>query len=462
MFQPVILAGGSGSRLWPLSRQLNPKQFLPLTGERTMLQETVLRLDGLGAETPLIICNDEHRFLAAEQMRGIGRDSATIMLEPVGRNTAPAIALAALRATAGGDDPLLMVLAADHLIQDVAAFHAAIEKAVPLAAEGRLVTFGIVPDRPETGYGYIQRGAENAGGGFKVARFVEKPDLQTAEAYLAGGEHYWNSGMFLFRASRYLEELRRHRPEIADHCSRALELAERDLDFVRIDRAGFEACPSDSIDYAVMERTQDAAVIPLDARWSDIGSWSALWDVKGKDGDGNAFHGDVLASGSSNTLVHADHRLVAVVGTSDLVVIETKDALLVAHRDRVQDVKHIVSQIKDQGRQEHFNHREIYRPWGHYDAIDAGERDRVKRIVVKPGQRLSTQLHHHRAEHWIVVKGTAIVTVGEERRMLAENQSTYIPVGEIHTLENPGLIPLEIIEVQTGSYLGDDDITRFE
>jgi mannose-1-phosphate guanylyltransferase len=463
LFLPVILAGGSGSRLWPLSRQLNPKQFLPLLGERTMLQETVVRLDGLGASAPLLICNEEHRFLAAEQMRDLGRGEATIMLEPVGRNTAPAITLAALRATSAGEDPLLMVLAADHLIRDVDSFHAAIRIAVPLAEGGRLVTFGIVPDRAETGYGYIERGRaiEGEEGGFAVARFVEKPDLATAEGYVAGGEHYWNSGMFLFRASRYLEELQRQRPEMIISCRAALARAERDLDFVRIDKAAFEACPSDSIDYAVMEKTDAAAVVPLDAGWSDIGSWSALWEVEQKDEGGNAFSGDVLSAGSSNTLVHADHRLVAVVGTADLVVIETKDALLVAHRDRVQDVKEIVAQIKQQGRQEHFNHREVYRPWGHYDTVDTGGRDVVKRITVKPGARLSTQMHHHRAEHWIVVSGTAIVTKGEERVLLSENQSTYIPVGEVHTLENPGLIPLEIIEVQTGSYLGEDDITRF-
>lgn len=460
-FLPVILAGGSGSRLWPLSRQLNPKQFLKLTGDATMLQETVKRLHGLAMQAPLVICNDEHRFLVAEQMRAIGSAEATVILEPVGRNTAPAIALAALQVTAEGDDPLLMVLAADHLIRDSQAFQASIASALPLAAAGKLVTFGIVPDRPETGYGYIARGAPIADRGYEVARFVEKPDRATAETYLSGGEHYWNSGMFLFRASRYLEELSRHRPDMVAACREALAKAETDLDFLRIDRAAFEACPADSIDYAVMEHTRDGVVVPLDAGWSDIGSWSALWDVKRKDETGNAFTGDVLSAGSRNTLVHADHRLVAVVGTEDLVVIETKDALLVAHKDRVQDVKSIVAQIKDQGRHEHFNHREIYRPWGFHDTVDKGGRDIVKRITVKPGSAMTTQMHHHRAEHWIVVKGTAKVTIGDDTVLLSENQSTYIPIGQVHTLENPGLIPLEIIEVQTGSYLGEDDIVRF-
>ncbi|WP_099864094.1 mannose-1-phosphate guanylyltransferase/mannose-6-phosphate isomerase [Pararhizobium haloflavum] len=462
MLLPVILAGGSGTRLWPLSRQLNPKQFLALTSEHTMLQETVRRLDGFEIGAPIVICNEEHRFLAAEQMHGLGFSDATIMLEPVGRNTAPAITLAALKAMGDGKDPLLLVLAADHLIRDRGAFQAAVSAAEPLAEAGRLVTFGIVPDRPETGYGYIQRGAADGPTGYKVERFVEKPDLETAQGYVDGGRHFWNSGMFLFRASRYLGELERHRPEMIAACRKALDHAARDLDFVRIDRPAFEACPSDSIDYAVMEKTDDAAMVPLDAGWSDIGSWSALWDVSEKDASGNAFAGDVLSSGASNTLVRADQRLVAVVGTHDLVVIETKDALLVAHKDRVQDVKNIVSQIKDQGRQEHFNHREIYRPWGHYDTVDGGSRDAVRRITVKPGARLATQMHNHRAEHWIVVSGTAAVTKGDQVITLRENESTYIAAGEIHGLENRGSVPLEIIEVQTGSYLGEDDVTRFE
>ena len=456
---PVILAGGAGTRLWPLSRQLNPKQFLALIGDRTMLQETALRLKGM-TSPPVVLCNEEHRFLAAEQLRAAGITDATVVLEPVGRNTAPAAALAALKATGGGDDPLLIVLAADHLIRDVEAFRRAVALAVPLAAEGKLVTFGVVPDRPETGYGYIERGAAIGEGAHAVARFVEKPDAETAERYAAGRAHLWNSGMFLFRASRYLEELTRERPDIVAACREALAGAESDLDFLRIARAAFEACPAVSIDYAVMETTRDAAVVPLDAGWSDIGSWSALWDVREKDSEGNAFKGDVLASGSANTLVQADHRLVAVVGTRDLVVIETKDALLVAHKDKVQEVRDIVEAIEADGRHEHFNHRELYRPWGFMDTVDKGGRDVVKRITVKPGGAISTQMHHHRAEHWIVVKGTALVTIGDEQIMLAENQSTYIPIGAVHRLENPGLIPLEIIEVQTGSYLGEDDIVR--
>ena len=462
MLQPIILAGGSGSRLWPLSRHLNPKQFLALTGPNTMLQETVQRLDGMETAAPIVICNDEHRFLAAEQLRAIGIDKASILLEPVARNTAPAIALGAMRAMADGDDPLLLVLAADHAIADREAFQAGLRTAIPVAEAGRLVTFGIVPDRPETGYGYIQAGDALPEGGFSVSRFVEKPDLATAEGYLASGDFSWNSGMFLFRASVFLSELRRFEPAMVDACRRALDAARADLDFLRIDRIAFEKSPSQSIDYAVMEKTDLAAVVPLDAGWNDIGSWSALWDLKPKDADGNVFDGDVLSSGVSDTLVRADHRLVAVVGTRDLVIIETKDALLVAHKDKVQDVKDIVAGIKAQGRHEHFNHREIYRPWGYFDRVDHGGRDVVNRLVVKPGGRVSTQMHHHRAEHWIVVKGTARVTIGDKTVVLSENQSTYIPIGDVHTLENPGLIPLEIIEVQTGSYLGADDIVRFD
>ncbi|RJG46610.1 mannose-1-phosphate guanylyltransferase/mannose-6-phosphate isomerase [Mesorhizobium sp. DCY119] len=461
MFLPVIMAGGSGSRLWPLSRHLYPKQFLALTGERTLLQDTVIRLEGLGAESPLLICNEEHRFLAADQMRVIDKEQATILLEPVGRNTAPAIALAALLATRQGQDPLLLVLAADHFIQDVARFQDAIRAAVPLAEQGKLVTFGIVPSRPETGYGYIKRGGE-IGAGFAVSRFEEKPDRETAEGYLATGEYYWNSGIFMFRASRYLEELKRHNPEMVAACDRAISNTQTDMHFVRIDAEAFKACPADSIDYAVMEKTSDAVVVPLDARWSDIGSWSALWEVQAQNAEGNAFRGDVISIGSTNNLVHAEGRLVAVIGVEDLIVVETKDAVLIAHKDQVQKVKDVVEQIKSDGRHEHLNHRQVYRPWGHYDSIDFGERDQVKRITVKPGAKLSVQMHHHRAEHWIVVRGTAKVHKGKETILLTENQSTYIPLGEIHALENPGKIDLELIEVQSGSYLGEDDIVRFE
>ena len=463
MLFPVIMAGGSGSRLWPLSRQLHPKQFLALAdAQLSMLQATLQRLQGLQVALPCLICNEQHRFLVAEQLRQLGLEQATILLEPVGRNTAPAIALAALQALGQADDPILLVLAADHLIQDVEAFHASIRTALPLAEAGRLVTFGIVPTHPETGYGYIERGAALAPGGFAVGRFVEKPDLSTARDYLASGDYFWNSGMFLFRASRYLEELERFQPAILDACRAALAGGAQDLCFTRIDRKAFSACPEDSIDYAVMEKTDAAAMVPLDAGWSDIGSWSALWEVSAKDAAGNVFKGDVLAQDSRNTYVHADSRLVATVGVEDLVIVETKDAVLVAHKDRVQDVKKIVERIKNAGRPEHLNHREVYRPWGVYDAIDNGHRYQVKRITVQTGAKLSVQMHHHRAEHWIVVSGTARVTNGENTYLVTENQSTYIPIGQVHALENPGVIPLELIEVQSGAYLGEDDIVRFE
>lgn len=462
MFLPVIMAGGSGSRLWPLSRQLNPKQFLQLCGDTTLLQQTLARLEGLDTAPPSIICNEDHRFMAAEQLRQMGESNASIFLEPVGRNTAPAIALAALQTTATGDDPVMLVLAADHYIADEQAFQRAVADAMKLAEEDKLVTFGIVPTQAETGYGYIQRGQNLSHHGYAVARFVEKPDAATAQAYLDAGDYYWNSGMFMFKASVYLKALEEFRPDILSACTRAMEYAHPDLDFVRIDAAAFEACPSDSIDYAVMEKTQDAAVIPLDAGWSDIGSWSALWEIGAKSADGNVVHGDVIATDTHNSLVRAEHRMVATIGVQDLVVVETKDVVMVAHKDRVQDVKKVVEHLKDLGRQEHINHREVYRPWGMYDSIDSGERYQVKRITVKPGARLSVQLHHHRAEHWIVVSGTAQITVAEETKILSENESIYIPLGKTHCLENPGKIPLELIEVQSGSYLGEDDIVRFD
>lgn len=463
MILPVIVAGGTGSRLWPLSRQLNPKQFLPLAdAEMSMLQATILRLRGLDAATPQLICNEQHRFLAAEQLRQLDMEHASILLEPVGRNTAPAIALAALQACKDGQDPVLLVLAADHLIQDVPAFHASIQAALPLAQDGKLVTFGVVPDRAETGYGYIEKGPAVGTGGFAVSRFVEKPDLATACDYLASGNFFWNSGMFMFQASRYLQELERFQPQILVACRKALEGGTQDMHFTRVDTDVFAACPDDSIDYAVMEKTADAVMVPLDAGWSDIGSWSALWDVSPKDTHGNVFKGDVLSQASQNSYVHADSRLVTLVGVDDLVVVETKDAVLVAHKDKVQDVKKIVEQIKNGSRQEHINHREVYRPWGMYDSIDNGHRYQVKRITVKPGAKLSVQMHHHRAEHWIVVSGTAKVTNGERTYLVCENESTYIPIGQIHALENPGVINLELIEVQSGSYLGEDDIVRFE
>jgi mannose-1-phosphate guanylyltransferase len=460
---PVIIAGGTGSRLWPLSRQLNPKQFLPLAdAEFSMLQATIRRLEGLDIGLPRLICNEQHRFLAAEQLRQLGMEQANILLEPVGRNTAPAIALAALQAEEEASDPLLLVLAADHLIQDVDAFHTSIEIAQPLAQEGKLITFGIVPSHAETGYGYIEQGTALDTGGYIVSRFVEKPDQVTAEKYLSSGQYLWNSGMFMFRAGRYLEELERYRPDILAACRSALLNANQDMHFTRVDAEAFAACPDDSIDYAVMEKTDSAVVVPLDAGWSDIGAWSALWDVSDKDVNGNVCKGDVLAHDSRNTYLHAENRLVATVGVDDLVVVETKDAVLVAHRDRVQDVKKVVESIKQDGRHEHMNHREVYRPWGVYDSIDSGERYQVKRITVKPGAKLSVQMHHHRAEHWIVVSGTAKVTNGDKTYLVTENQSTYIPVGQVHALENPGVIPLELIEVQSGTYLGEDDIVRFE
>ncbi|GAA5219225.1 mannose-1-phosphate guanylyltransferase/mannose-6-phosphate isomerase [Corallincola platygyrae] len=467
MLVPVIMAGGSGTRLWPLSRALYPKQFLPLTGSCTMLQETISRLGQLNTAEPVTICNEEHRFIVAEQLRTLD-NLGTIVLEPLGRNTAPAIALAAnITAHRNGDaDLLLLVLAADHVIQDEAAFTAAVEKAIPLAEQGKLVTFGIVPKSAHTGYGYIKRG-DNVDAGYNVSQFVEKPDAGTAQQYLDSGKYYWNSGMFLFKASRYLDELKTHRPDIAGACEASLKHTEKDLDFVRVDKAEFLKCPEDSIDYAVMEKTSDAVVVPLDAGWNDIGSWSALWEVDEKDENGNASRGDVILYDSKNCLVHGSseqegQRLIATVGLEDIVIVDTKDAVLVAHKDKVQDVKKIVEQLKDDGRSEFQIHREVYRPWGKYDSVDNGERYQVKRITVKPGAKLSVQMHHHRAEHWIVVSGTAKVTNGDKTFLVTENESTYIPVGVVHALENPGKVPLELIEVQSGSYLGEDDIVRFE
>lgn len=460
---PVIMAGGSGSRLWPLSRQLKPKQFLPLTEDGlSILQVTARRLEGLSVQAPLLICNEQHRFLAAEQLHQLKLAQAQILLEPVGRNTAPAIALAALQAVADGTDPVLLVLAADHLIQDVEAFQSCVRAALPLAETGSLVTFGIVPTHPETGYGYIKRGTAVSADGYMVSCFVEKPNLNTAREYLESGNYFWNSGMFMFRASRYLGELRKFRPDIYEVCDRALAVAERDKDFIRIDSGLFSACPEDSIDYAVMEKTADAVMVPMDAGWSDIGSWSALWDISQKNSSGNVLKGDILDIDTRNCLIYADSRLVATLGVENLVVVETKDAVLVAHKSKVQDVKKFVDQLKTAQRSEHLSHREVYRPWGMYDSIDNGYRYQVKRITVKPGAKLSVQMHHHRAEHWIVVSGTAKVTNGEKTYLVTENQSTFIPIGQVHALENPGKIPLELIEVQSGTYLGEDDIVRFE
>lgn len=470
MLLPVIMAGGTGSRLWPLSRELYPKQFLTVSGERTMLQETLSRLDGIEHESPLLICNEEHRFIAAEQLRIGGFEHSGIILEPVGRNTAPAIALAALQAkrmAKDGEEPILLVLAADHLINDQSAFQQSINQALEFAANDKLVTFGIVPTSPETGYGYIKAGSA-LGQGFEVSKFVEKPQLETAEQYLSSGQYYWNSGMFLFKASRYLEALRTYHPDILLACEKAMECTAEDLDFVRVDKKAFEQCPDDSIDYAVMEplcssnSAENAVVVPMDAGWSDIGSWSALWDVSTKDSNNNTIKGDVIAVDTKNSYLHSESKLIATVGLDDIVVVETKDAILVAAKDKVQNVKSIVNQLKAMDRTEHKIHREVYRPWGKYDSIDIGERDQVKRITVKPGEKLSIQMHHHRSEHWVVVSGTAKVTNGDKTFLVTENESTYIPVGQIHALENPGVLPLELIEVQTGSYLGEDDIVRFE
>ncbi len=461
MITPVIMAGGSGSRLWPLSRSLYPKQFLALTGEHTMLQETVQRLSNLDVNAPLVICNEEHRFIVAEQLRVLEK-TGSIILEPVGRNTAPAIALAA-EVTVNDNDPLLLVLAADHVIQNTDAFTDAVKSAIPLAEAGKLVTFGIVPTQAHTGYGYIKRGnSVSESSGYDVNAFVEKPDSNTAANYLESGEYYWNSGMFLIKASRYLQELEKYRPDISTACKKALEHTTHDNDFVRLDAEAFALCPDESVDYAVMENTTDAVVVPLDAGWNDIGAWSALWEVNDKDEEGNATSGDTILQDTTNSLIHGSERLIATIGLDNVVIVDTKDALLVACKDKVQDVKKIVEKLKADKRSEFKIHREVYRPWGKYDSIDNGERYQVKRITVNPGEKLSIQMHHHRAEHWIVVSGTASVTNGDKTFLVTENESTYIPIGIIHALENPGKMPLEMIEVQSGSYLGEDDIVRFD
>jgi len=468
MIVPVILCGGSGTRLWPMSRELYPKQFLRLVGEGTMLQDTVSRLGGIdSSQTPVFVCNEEHRFLVAEQIRGLGISPQSIVLEPEGRNTAPAAAVAALMLLE--TDPLLLVLPADHVVSDRQAFHKAVSVGVEGAKKGKLVTFGIVPDKPETGYGYIHKGPALGHIGdetglelYLVDRFVEKPDKETARQYLRSGDYFWNSGMFLMRASKFLRELERFSPEILEQCRKALDRSEKDLDFRRLGKEQFLACPSDSVDYAVMERTRDAAVVPMSAGWSDVGSWSALWEVSAKDEQGNSVKGDVLASGVHNCYLHAESRLVAALGLKDTVVVETKDAVLVADRNEVQHVKKVVNALKESRRDQVLAHRRVYRPWGSYEGMDESERFQVKRLTVKPGEVLSLQKHYHRAEHWIVVRGTARVVKDEEEILLSEDQSTYIPLGTVHRLENPGKITLELIEVQTGSYLGEDDIVRYD
>ncbi|WP_049246493.1 mannose-1-phosphate guanylyltransferase/mannose-6-phosphate isomerase [Morganella morganii] len=463
MLLPVIMAGGAGSRLWPMSRELHPKQFLRLHSVHSMLQETLKRLDGVGVSEPVVICNEDHRFMVAEQLRQIDMLSHNIILEPVGRNTAPAITLAALNAIAQGSDPIMLVLAADHVINDVEAFHRAIDLALPYAAAKSLVTFGIVPTGPETGYGYIQRGVcKNGSVAAPVQRFVEKPDSETAQSYIETGEYYWNSGMFMFRAKRYLEELEKFRPDILAACRAALDNTECDKNFINVDRDAFSACPDDSVDYAVMEKTHDAVVIPLDAGWSDVGSWSALWEVSKKDSAGNALTGDTFLYDSRDCYINTDEKLVAAVGVENLVIINTKDAVLVVDRSKVQDVKKIVEHLKKNKRSEYRRHREVYRPWGRCDILVAEKRFNVNRITVNSGAAFSLQMHHHRTEHWVVLSGTARVTIGDKTFLITENQSTFIPVAVIHRLENPGNIPLELIEIQSGSYLGDDDVIRIK
>ncbi len=464
MLVPVILSGGSGTRLWPLSRELYPKQLLPLVGEETMLQDTARRLAGLTDSGPIVVCNEHHRFMLAEQLRQIGVQPSAIVLEPMGRNTAPAVAiaaLAALAAAAAGEAPVLLVMPADHLLKDVSAFHRAVRAGLAAATAGKLVTFGVVPTKPETGYGYIRRGA-GSGPVYPIAEFVEKPDAARAAEYLAAGDYLWNSGMFLFAARRFLEELGRLAPQMLEACQASLAGAKRDLDFTRLDAAAFGRCPSDSIDYAVMEKTQDAVVVPLDAGWSDVGSWSALHESLTPDAAGNVTRGDVVTEDSRGCYLYSSGRLVATVGLQDHVVVETKDAVLVAPRHRVQDVKNLVARLKQLGRSEPALHREVFRPWGSYDSVDGGTRFQVKRLTVKPGATLSLQMHHHRAEHWIVVSGTARITCDDKVFLLSENESTYIPIGAKHRIENPGKVALHIIEVQSGSYLGEDDIVRFE
>ena len=462
MIIPVILCGGSGTRLWPLSRKSYPKQLLALTGEQTLLQQTVSRLRGLqDVGAPIVICNEEHRFLVAEQLRAVMDEPCTIILEPIGRNTCPAVTIAALHGLTVAEDVSLLVLPADHLIADVPVFLEAVHRADSYAVQNKLVTFGIKPTAPETGYGYIKAGAE-CGAGYELDCFVEKPDLQTAVSYVDSGDYHWNSGMFLFRAKAFLAELVQFNSEMLECCREAYKKSQRDLDFLRLDKEKFSQCPDDSIDYAVMEKTKNGVVIPVDPGWSDIGSWSALWEVGVQDENGNVTSGDVITYDTSNSYIHAENRLVATAGLDHHIVVETSDAILVADKDHVQDVKQLVQQLKVQDRSETNLHRRVYRPWGSYEGVSFGERFQVKLITVNPGSILSLQMHHHRAEHWVVVSGTARITKGDDVFVLSENESTFIPLGVTHRLENPGVIPLELIEVQSGSYLGEDDIVRFE
>ena len=457
MITPVILCGGSGTRLWPLSRKLYPKQFISLINDNTLFQNTILRLSK-EVENPIVVCNEEYRFLAAEQLRQINKDSNNIILEPIGKNTAPAIALAAL---AAGNDTLLLVLPADHIIEDEEYFNKLVLDTSPLAESGKLITFGVVPTKAHTGYGYIKSGRK-LDNGFVVDQFMEKPSIQNAKRYFESGEYYWNSGIFLFNSSQYLEELNKFRPDIYQACKNSMQGTKTDFNFLRVDKESFKECPNESVDYAVMENTTDAVVIPMDVGWSDIGSWSSLWDITNKDKNGNVIQGDVITHNSNNSFIRSDDKMIAAIGVDNLVIAATKDVVMIANKDNAHDVNIIARQLKDNKRNEWKTHREVYRPWGKYDLIDFGDRYQVKKITVKPGAALSLQKHQHRAEHWIVVIGTAKVTKGKETILLAENESVDIPIGMIHSLENPGKVDLELIEIQTGSYLGEDDIIRLE
>jgi mannose-1-phosphate guanylyltransferase/mannose-6-phosphate isomerase len=459
---PVVLCGGVGSRLWPVSRQGRPKQYLNLIGDSSMLQQTLTRIESLSQTAPIIVCNEEHRFFVAEQVRQLGIASPTIILEPEGKNTAPAIALAALAASQTDPNANLLVLPADHYVGKPSALINAIQKAAAASEQGKLVTFGLVPSRPETGYGYIKCGDALGSDVSVLDQFVEKPDQTTAKGYIDSGDYLWNSGMFMFTAARFLESLAEFQPEIAGACQTAMQRAERDMDFIRPDAGVFGNCPSNSIDYAVMEHTPEGAVVSMDCDWSDIGAWSALWEAGDKDAAGNVAQGDVVLNDTEGSYVRSQSRLVTTTGVKDLVVVETADAVMVADRHSVQDVKNIVTALKAGERKEADSHHRVFRPWGSYESLIAGEGFQVKRIVVNPGQQLSLQMHHHRAEHWVVVRGTAEVFNGDETLLLKEDQSTYIPIGAKHRLTNPGKFPLELIEVQSGSYLGEDDIVRFE
>jgi mannose-1-phosphate guanylyltransferase len=462
MLQPIIMAGGSGTRLWPLSRSLYPKQFLKLDGEYSLLQQTVLRLQKLNSLSPIFVCNEQHRFLIAEQLREINIKNPNIILEPVGRDTAPAITISALTAISKKKDPVLLVLAADHLIEDNEAFIDAVDHGTELALKNRMVTFGINPSCAETGFGYIRYGKTLTKLSYEVRQFIEKPNKAKAEEYLKSNEYFWNSGIFMFQASTYLNETELFCPDILSACKAALTNSRKDIDFLRIDKAAFQACPKKSIDYAVMEKTPRAVVVKFNSKWNDIGSWSAVWELSEKDEQGNALDGDALVYSTSNCYISARHKLVATIGLENVIVVDTPDAVLVAKKSHLQEVKNVVEELSSRCREETINHRKVYRPWGFYDLIGSGHRHQVKRISVKPGGKLSLQMHHHRAEHWVIVKGTAKVTNGNKTHLLSENQSIYIPIGEIHALENPGKIPLELIEVQSGAYLGEDDIIRLE